>query len=214
MTCVCFLINYTLLFHYLQMGKNNRKGKSEVLDTHKLDKLIHFLPQTHHKLIASICRYTACRIGEAVQLTWEDIRNYGNKYKIYFPKEITKGKLNPREIPIPEELYDQLMQFKVECSHLKAENIEPKCYLFKSRNPNEHFSVRGFQHALKAALERSNVIGASSHSFRRTCLTTAHNGKAPLRHLMEISGHKSLKTLQEYLDVTDEDKDKVVNLFV
>ena len=196
------------------MSKTNRKGKSKVLDTIQLDNLISNLPLKHHKLIASICRNTACRISEACQLKWEDLRPDNKHPKIYFPKEITKGKLKPREIPISRELFNELMQYKEDCYYLKAESTEPNCYLFKSRNPNEHFSVRGFQHALKAALERSNVIGASSHSFRRTCLTTAHNGKAPLRHLMEISGHKSLKTLQEYLDVTDEDKDKVVNLFV
>ena len=44
------------------------------------------------------------------------------------------------------------MQYKEDCWYLKAENTEPNCYLFKSRNPNEHFSVRGFQHALKAAM--------------------------------------------------------------
>ncbi len=196
------------------MSKTNRKGKSKVLDTNQLDNLISNLPQKHHKLIASICRNTACRISEACQLKWEDLRPDKYYPAIYFPKEITKGKLKPREIPVSRDLMNELMQYKEDCWYLKAESTEPNCYLFKSRNPNEHFSVRGFQHALKAALERSNVIGASSHSFRRTCLTTAHNGKAPLRHLMEISGHKSLKTLQEYLDVTDEDKDKVVNLFV
>ena len=201
---------FSLKLLNLQMGKTNRKGKSKVLDTIQLDELIQNLPLKHHKLIASICRNTACRISEACQLKWEDIRP---DKKIYFPKEITKGKLKPREIPINQELLNELMQYKVECSHLKAENTSPNCYVFKSRNPNEHFSVRGFQHALKAAIERTNLQGTSSHSFRRTCLTTAHNGKAPLRHLMEISGHKSLKTLQEYLDVTDEDKDNVVNLF-
>ena len=192
------------------MSKTNRKGKSKVLDTNQLDNLISNLPQKHHKLIASICRNTACRISEACQLKWEDIRS---DKKIYFPKEITKGKLNPREIPIPEELYDQLMQFKVECSHLKAENIEPKCYLFKSRNPNEHFSVRGFQHALKAAIERTNLQGASSHSFRRTSLTTAHNAGVPTRHLMAVSGHASMDTLAGYLEVKDEDMVNATNKF-
>ena len=139
------------------MGKTNRKGKSKVLDTIQLDELIQNLPLKHHKLIASICRNTACRISEACQLKWEDIRP---DKKIYFPKEITKGKLKPREIPINQELLNELMEYKNECSHLKAENTSPNCYVFKSRNPNEHFSVRGFQHALKAALERSNVIGA------------------------------------------------------
>ena len=192
------------------MGKTNRKGKSKVLDTNQLDNLISNLPLKHHKLIASICRNTACRISEACQLKWEDIRSDN---KIYFPKEITKGKLKPREIPINQELLDELMQYKKECSHLKAENTAPNCYVFKSRNPNEHFSVRGFQHALKAAIERTSLQGTSSHSFRRTSLTTAHNAGVPTRHLMAVSGHASMDTLAGYLEVKDEDLVNATNQF-
>ena len=192
------------------MSKTNRKGKSKVLDTNQLDNLISNLPLKHHKLIASICRNTACRISEACQLKWEDIRP---DKKIYFPKEITKGKLKPREIPINQELLNELMQYKNECSHLKAENTTPNSYVFKSRNPNEHFSVRGFQHALKAAIERTNLQGTSSHSFRRTSLTTAHNAGVPTRHLMAVSGHASMDTLAGYLEVKDEDLVNATNLF-
>ena len=201
---------FSLKLLNLQMGKTNRKGKSKVLDTIQLDELIQNLPLKHHKLIASICRNTACRISEACQLKWEDIRS---DKKIYFPKEITKGKLKPREIPINEELLNELMQYKKECSHLKAENTTPNSYVFKSRNPNEHFSVRGFQHALKAAIERTNLQGTSSHSFRRTSLTTAHNAGVPTRHLMAVSGHASMDTLAGYLEVKDEDLVNATNLF-
>ena len=65
---------FSLKLLNLQMGKTNRKGKSKVLDTIQLDELIQNLPLKHHKLIASICRNTACRISEACQLKWEDIR--------------------------------------------------------------------------------------------------------------------------------------------
>ena len=201
---------FSLKLLNLQMGKTNRKGKSKVLDTIQLDELIQNLPLKHHKLIASICRNTACRISEACQLKWEDIRP---DKKIYFPKEITKGKLKPREIPINQELLNELMEYKNECSHLKAENTSPNCYVFKSRNPNEHFSVRGFQHALKAAIKRTNLQGASSHSFRRTSLTTAHNAGVPTRHLMAVSGHASMDTLAGYLEVKDEDLVNATNLF-
>ena len=201
---------FSLKLLNLQMGKTNRKGKSKVLDTIQLDELIQNLPLKHHKLIASICRNTACRISEACQLKWEDIRP---DKKIYFPKEITKGKLKPREIPINQELLNELMEYKNECSHLKAENTSPNCYVFKSRNPNEHFSVRGFQHALKAAIERTNLQGTSSHSFRRTSLTTAHNAGVPTRHLMAVSGHASMDTLAGYLEVKDEDMVNATNKF-
>ena len=145
------------------MSKTNRKGKSKVLDAIQLDVLIQHLPRKHHKLIASICRNTACRISEACQLKWEDLRPDKNYPCIYFPKEITKGKLKPREIPISRELMNKLIQYKEDCWYLKPEDTKPNCYLFKSRNPNEHFSVRGFQHALKAAIERTDLQGASSH---------------------------------------------------
>ena len=71
------------------MSKTNRKGKSKVLDTIQLDELIQNLPLKHHKLIASICRNTACRISEACQLKWEDLRPDNYYPAIYFPKEIT-----------------------------------------------------------------------------------------------------------------------------
>ena len=195
------------------MSKTNRKGKSKVLDTIQLDELIQNLPGKHHKLIASICRNTACRISEACQLKWEDLRPDKYYPAIYFPKEITKGKLKPREIPISRDLMNELMQYKEDCWYLKAESTESNCYLFKSRNPNEHFSVRGFQHALKAAIERTNLQGASSHSFRRTSLTTAHNAGVPTRHLMAVSGHASMDTLAGYLEVKDEDLVNATNLF-
>ena len=204
---------FSLKLLNLQMGKTNRKGKSKVLDTIQLDELIQNLPLKHHKLIASICRNTACRISEACQLKWEDLRPDKYYPAIYFPKEITKGKLKPREIPINQELLNELMEYKNECSHLKAENTSPNCYVFKSRNPNEHFSVRGFQHALKAAIKRTNLQGASSHSFRRTSLTTAHNKGVPTRHLMAVSGHASMDTLAGYLEVKDEDLFNATNLF-
>jgi len=40
----------------------------------------------------------------------------------------------------------------------------------------------------------------SSHSFRRSALTAAHQAGLPLRALAELSGHQSLASLQRYLD--------------
>ena len=88
---------------------------------------------------------------------------------------------------------------------LKAENTEPNCYLFKSRNPNEHFSVRGFQ-ALKAAIERSTSGVLVIHL----------DGRALQRHITKVpktlNGRKWSK-LCGYLDGTDEDLVNATNLF-
>ena len=53
--------------------KINREGKSKVLSTNELDLLLKHLPTSKHKLIAQICRKTACRISEAIQLRYENV---------------------------------------------------------------------------------------------------------------------------------------------
>ena len=57
---------------------------------------------------------------------------------------------------------------------------------------------------LRIALEDLGIEGASTHSLRRTSLTTMHNARVPLRIIQRISGHRSLATLEEYLAVSDE----------
>ena len=50
----------------------------------------------------------------------------------------------------------------------------------------------------------------SSRSFRRTQLTELYRDGWSLREIQHISGHRSLQSLQEYLDI---DKEKVVDKF-
>lgn len=54
------------------------------------------------------------------------------------------------------------------------------------------------------AFRKLNIVGASSHSCRRTGLTEMHSAGIPLNVIRKISGHKTIASLQEYLDVTEE----------
>tara|TARA_R100000655_G_scaffold97278_1_gene140141 strand:+ start:958 stop:1536 length:579 start_codon:yes stop_codon:yes gene_type:complete len=180
--------------------KINREGKSKVLDTNELDLLLNYLPTSKHKLIAQVCRKTACRISEAIQLRYENV----TKEAIFFPKAITKAKLKSRYVPINEDFYNQIMQFKAENETLKGQKLDANCYLFSGRyGTNTHLSVRAFQKALKAACIKGGIIGFSSHGFRRSSLTSASNKNIPIAHLAKISGHSNMQVLQEYLDCSE-----------
>ena len=50
-------------------------------------------------------------------------------------------------------------------------------------------------------------LGISTHSFRRTALTNLSNAGVPLRMIQEINGHRSLTSLQRYLEVSPEHKE-------
>ncbi len=52
---------------------------------------------------------------------------------------------------------------------------------------------------------------ASTHSFRRTCLTQMHCSGVPLKVIQKISGHKTLSALQKYLEVLDEDLESAIS---
>jgi site-specific recombinase XerD len=56
----------------------------------------------------------------------------------------------------------------------------------------------------KNACKRINLVGASTHSWRRTALTEMHKAGVPLRVIQKISGHVRLKNLQKYLEVSRE----------
>ena len=179
--------------------KLNRQGKARVLDKDQLDLLIDSLPSDKHKLIALVCRRTACRISEAIQLRYENVM----PGVLFFPIEITKNKLSPRSIPITDDFYQVLNNWKNQCKDA-GESTDAKCYLFKGRYANSHLTSRAFQKALKGAIIKADLIGTSSHSFRRSGLSSASNANIPLRHIQEISGHRNLGTLQRYLSVNDQ----------
>ena len=57
------------------------------------------------------------------------------------------------------------------------------------------------------------VVGAITHSLRRSALTSASDKGVLLRVLQSISGHSSLEMLQRYIDVRDEAKRKAALAF-
>ena len=190
--------------------KINREGKSKVLDTKELDLLLKYLPTTKHKLIAQVCRKTACRISEAIQLRYENV----TKEAIFFPKNITKAKLKSRFVPINEEFYNQIMLFKAENESINGRNLDANCYLFNGRyGTNTHLTVRAFQKALKAACIKGGIVGFSSHGYRRSSLTHGSNNNIPIAHLAKISGHSNMQVLQEYLDCSESDLRQAVQNF-
>ncbi|MBD2438787.1 tyrosine-type recombinase/integrase [Nostoc sp. FACHB-110] len=50
----------------------------------------------------------------------------------------------------------------------------------------------------------------TTHSFRRTALTRMSDAGIPLRHIQEISGHRTLAALERYLGVTEKQKQNAI----
>ena len=186
--------------------KINRQGKSRTLSTKELDLINNYLPTEKHKLISLVLRKTAGRISEVVALRYENL----TATTILIPKEITKGKLKPREIPISKDLFLKLQEWKINCMN-QGEEVSPKDFIFKGRNG--HITSRAFQKVLSSAVLKADLKGFSSHGYRRSSLSAGSDAGIPIRHLAELSGHQSMAVLQEYLTVKRSHLEKAVESF-
>jgi integrase/recombinase XerD len=52
--------------------------------------------------------------------------------------------------------------------------------------------------------KNAGLAGASSHSGRRTFITTLANKGVGVRVLMALAGHQNIGTTQRYIDLNDE----------
>ena len=189
--------------------KSNRHGQSRVLGTDELDLLISNLPEQHHKIVAEICRRTGCRIGEATQLTWGMVSSAATT----FPKEVCKGKLAGRQVPMTKPLWAALCAWRSTWIERQGHDPSPADFIVPGRYQGSHMSSRAFMDALKAASLESGLQGVSSHSSRRSALSAGHASGVPMKVLMSLSGHRSLSSISRYLEVTQEQQEEAANCF-
>ena len=189
--------------------KTNRNGQALVLSTSELDLLIEELPEGVHTVLASVCRRTGCRISEARQLKWENIFPGG----ITFPKSVCKNKLESRTVPIFSNLYDLLMEWKKEQELIKGEQLSPGAWVFVGRFGDKPITRQAHGKQLQKTIKRLGLLGVSSHSYRRSALTSASSKGLPLKAIQTLSGHKSLAVLSKYLEVSEQERMNVAQAF-
>ena len=181
--------------------KKDRYGRARVLTTAELDLLLEELPE-NHRVLAMLLRRTAARVSEGLQLKWR----YVGKTEIIFAAPTTKGKKKTRTVPIHPELAVHLAGWQ----EVVNPSNDPDHWVFPGRNPGEHLTRRGFDHALRKAAKEIGMTGISTHTFRRSFLTAASQNGIPLRNIQSISGHSSLTMLSNYLDVSESAKNDCV----
>jgi integrase/recombinase XerD len=75
--------------------------------------------------------------------------------------------------------------------------------LFAGRFGNGHITRYTADEHLRNACKKADILGVSSHSYRRTTITSLHKNRVPIKVIMKISGHSHLNAVSHYID-TDE----------
>ena len=186
--------------------KVNRSGKAKVLSQDERDVIKSHLPEKY-RLIAEILYWSAGRIGEVLSIR---VRNLVPATgMVILERQTTKTKTT-REVYLPPELMNALIR-RANGLQLKGND-----FLFFNQSPTQStqftrpLSSQSFDKELRRVCDWNGLSGISSHSFRRTQLTELYRDGWSLREIQHISGHRSLQSLQEYLEV---DKEEVVDKF-
>jgi integrase/recombinase XerD len=173
--------------------KIDRHDQAKILSKEEINRLFSIgLKKTRDRALFGVCLYTGTRIAEACALHTKDVYSIDGSVRprVTIRKATTKGQdfhpLSPGQSRTQKAA--RSLQFSQGLSVSRASRS-------RTHPPDSADKI------LRAALIELRIEGASTHSFRRTCLTQMHKSGVPLKVIQQISGHRTLAALQKYLEV-------------
>ena len=147
------------------------------------------------------------RIGEVAALRFDDILDTNSNVRDEITLDAARTKsTRAREIFLPRQMQRQLQ------AYVNSLNKQPRRgYLFSTQK-QAHFSANTATQHLQRLYARAGIIGATSHSGRRTWLTTLSQRGVSVFVLADMAGHRSIQTTQRYVTVNDEMKRNAAEL--
>ncbi len=174
--------------------KVNGHGQARILSLNEITAIFRELSQ-RDRTVFSFCLYAGCRISEAASIRMEDL-SLGDRL-LLIPAHHSKS-CQSRTIPINQEL-SQITREYLLATGIRRGFLFPHCY--ESGYEKGHIARTTLHNSLVRVCKRLKIRGVSTHSFRRTALTTMCNAGVPLHVIRAISGHSTLGSLQKYLGV-------------
>lgn len=167
-----------------------------VLSVDEVQAIFHNTPNLKHRALLMLVYGAGLRIGEALNLTIDDIRS--KESLIYIRGG--KGKKD-RRVPLPVKLLKTLRNY--------YKSYRPVSYLFEGMTGGR-YSNRSAMKVLKRAVAKSGIHGKITlHTLRHSYATHLTNKGINIQYLQEILGHNSPKTTMLYTHLSGKDIRKV-----
>ncbi|WP_439552518.1 tyrosine-type recombinase/integrase [Falsiroseomonas sp.] len=162
---------------------------------------------TRNRISLLLTHWAGMRVGEVAALRWSDViaQDGSVKPEIRLSAAQTKGH-QPRTVFVSDRLRKEL------AAYTRSQGIiVPDRPLLRTQK-RDGFSANTLAQTINHIYCAAGLDGASSHSGRRSFITTlAHKGVG-VRVLASLAGHRSISTTQRYIDVNDDQKRAAVEL--
>lgn len=173
---------------------------------------------------AMICMsyYAGMRIGEIAAVKVADVLALDGSIKeeIRLTAAQTKGKRG-RVVVLSEKLRKEIQTYLLQrfgASSAKDliavsySDAMDKALFVTQKKPDKGFTANGACWHMHSLYKQAGLDGCSSHSGRRSFLSSLSAKSVPLKVLMELAGHRQAQTTMRYVDVTADMKRAAVEL--
>ena len=187
--------------------------QAKTLTAIELRRVLDYVATRKHaarnRAILLLMYYAGLRVGEAASLRLCDVIDNEGLVRSEFQlrADQTKGR-HARTVFVSEKLRKELTVY-IAITKFNSKNNK---LFYSQKQDSDGFTANTLTQHFHYLYKRAGVIGASSHSTRRTFITNLAAQGISVRVLASLAGHRSIATTQAYIDVNDDQKRKAVEL--
>lgn len=143
--------------------------------------------------------YAGMRVGEIASLKASDVMTSNKSVKdaLYLSSEMTKGNKG-REVFLNKTAKHYVAEL------LKSAHFEPHFPLIQTMGKRKHFTPNSLSILFTNLYRDAGLEGCSSHTGRRSFCSNLANSGVGIRVIQKLSGHRSLLSVQPYLDANED----------
>jgi integrase/recombinase XerD len=175
-------------------------AQAATLDAAQLQRVLDYLKTRRHyqrnRVMLLLTHWSMLRVGEVAALRYCDVLDAdgGVRSETVLAAAQTKGDKS-RRIWFNERMRGELAVYVT--AHKPKNKTQRLFYTQRT----EGFTANTLTHIINSFYQKAGIANASSHSGRRSGLTTLADKGVSVRVLMAIAGHSQISTTQRYIDL-------------
>jgi len=175
-------------------------AQAKTLSTAEIEQLLtHITTRKYaarNRSMMLLTHWAGLRIGKVACLRWSDVTTTDGEIKdeIRLLPDMTKGR-HARTVFVSMRLREELAAYAAQ-----ARCVDRSYPFFASqKSVRSGFNANSLAQTFALLYEGAGLEGASSHSGRRTFLTSLANKGTAIHILKTLAGHRSISTTAAYL---------------
>jgi integrase/recombinase XerD len=175
-------------------------AKAKIISSAELRRVLDYISTRPHavrnRAMILMTHWAGMRVGEVASLRYCDVLNKDGTVKdeIHLSAEQTKGR-HSRTVYVNTKLRKELALYVA----AKQPREPIQALFYTQKNPKRGFTASTLTQYFGTLYDRVGLEGASSHSGRRSCLTSLANKGTAIHILKVLAGHRNISTTAEYL---------------